>query len=148
MTICQQIRHVSNQLSYTPYYADSQKRRETVILQRTKRTKRSRRQRSGRFLTFFSRVGTAGMERDYSWSLVPFQAVCVHFDFQATEQPTRTENNPTDFFGGTAQLDPKTGVPSGRQRVLLTQRMTFGQHCCERQALHNKDSVDCRFSTK
>ena len=46
-------------------------------------------------------------------------------NFQATEQPTRTENNPTDFCGGTAQLDPKTGVPSRGQRVLLTQRMNF-----------------------
>ena len=46
-------------------------------------------------------------------------------NFQATEQPTRTEINPTDFCGGTAQLDPKTGVPSRRQRVLLTQRMNF-----------------------
>ena len=41
-------------------------------------------------------------------------------NFQATEQPTRTENNPADFCGGTAQLDPKTGVPSRGQRVLLT----------------------------
>ena len=48
---------------------------------------------------------------------------CLYF--QATEQPTRTENNPTDFCGGTAQLDPKTGVPSRGQRVLLTQRMNF-----------------------
>ena len=46
-------------------------------------------------------------------------------NFQATEQPTRKENNPTDFCGGTAQLDPKTGVPSRGQRVLLTQRMTL-----------------------
>ena len=53
--------------------------------------------------------------------VVPFQAVCVHTEFQATEQPTRTETNPTDFCGGTAQLDPKTGVPSRGQRVLLTQ---------------------------
>ena len=30
-------------------------------------------------------------------------------NFQATEQPTRTENNPTDLCGGTAQLDPTTG---------------------------------------
>ena len=45
--------------------------------------------------------------------------------FQATEQPTRTDNNPTDFCGGTAQLAPKTGVPSRGQRVLLTQRTTF-----------------------
>ena len=36
-------------------------------------------------------VGTNGMERDYSWSFAPFQAVCVHFEFQATEQPTRIE---------------------------------------------------------
>ena len=42
-------------------------------------------------------------------------------NFQATEQPTRTENSPTDFCGGTAHLDPKTGVPSRGQRVLLTQ---------------------------
>ena len=42
-------------------------------------------------------------------------------NFQATEQPTRTADNPTDFRGGTAQLDPKTGVPSRGQRVLLTQ---------------------------
>ena len=28
-------------------------------------------------------------------------------NFQATEQPTRTEYNPTDFCGGTAQLDQK-----------------------------------------
>ena len=46
-------------------------------------------------------------------------------NFQATEQPTRTELNPTDFCGGTAKLDPKTGVPSHEQRVLLTQRITF-----------------------
>ena len=46
-------------------------------------------------------------------------------NFQATEQPTRTENNPTDFCGGTTQLDPKTGVPSLGHRVLLTQWMTF-----------------------
>ena len=31
-------------------------------------------------------------------------------NFQATEQPTRTEINPTDFCGGTVQLDPKTGA--------------------------------------
>ena len=46
-------------------------------------------------------------------------------NFQATEQPTRTELNPTDFCGGTAKLDPKTGVPSRGQRVLLTQRMNY-----------------------
>ena len=45
--------------------------------------------------------------------------------FQTTEQRTRTENNPTDVFGGTAQLDPKTGVSSRGQRVLLTQIMTL-----------------------
>ena len=80
---------------------------------------------SGCVLTSFGRVGTVGMERGYSWSLVPFQAVCAHTEFPATEQPTRIENNPTDFCGGTAQLDPKTGVPSRGQRVLLTQRMHF-----------------------
>ena len=41
------------------------------------------------------------------------------------KQPTRTEINLTDFSGGTAQLDPKTGVPSRGQRGLLTQRMNF-----------------------
>ena len=35
--------------------------------------------------------------------------------FWATEQPTRTENNPTDVCGGTTQLDPKTEVPSRGQ---------------------------------
>ena len=28
--------------------------------------------RSGRVLTYFDRVETVGMERDYSWSFVPF----------------------------------------------------------------------------
>ena len=32
---------------------------------------------SGRVLTYFGRVGTVGMERGYSWSFIPFQAVCV-----------------------------------------------------------------------
>ena len=81
---------------------------------------------SGRVLTYFGRVGTVGMERGYSWSFVPFQAVRVHtVNFQATEQPTRTGINPTDFCGGTAQHDPKTVVPSRGQRVLLTQIMNF-----------------------
>ena len=44
-------------------------------------------------------------------------------NFQATEQPTRTKKSP--ICGGTAQLDPKTGVPSRGQRVLLTQRTTL-----------------------
>ena len=61
------------------------------------------------------------MERDYSWSFVPFQAVCVNFEFQATEQPTRKENNSTDFRGGTAQLAPKTGVPSRAASALDTE---------------------------
>ena len=64
------------------------------------------------------------MEREYSWSFVPFQAVCDHTEFQGTEQPTRTEMNPTDFCGGTAQIDFKTGLPSRGQRVLLTRGMT------------------------
>ena len=46
-------------------------------------------------------------------------------NFEATEQPTRTENNPIDVCGGTTQLDPKAGVPSRGQGVLLTQRMFF-----------------------
>ena len=46
-------------------------------------------------------------------------------NLQATEQPTRTANNPTDLCGGTAQLHPKTGVPSRGQRVLLTHIITF-----------------------
>ena len=86
----------------------------------------ARKSASGRVLTSFGRVGTVGMERSYSWSFVPFQGVIVSIlNFQPTEQPTRTEHNPTDFCGGTAQLDPKTGVPSRGQRVLLTQRMNF-----------------------
>ena len=36
---------------------------------------------TGRVLTYFDRVGTIGMERDYSWPFVPFQAVCVHTEF-------------------------------------------------------------------
>ena len=36
--------------------------------------------------------------------------VCVHVEFQATEQPTGIENNPTDFRGGTAQMDSNTGL--------------------------------------
>ena len=35
----------------------------------------------GRVLTYFDRVGTVGMEGDYWWSFVPFQAVCVHLEF-------------------------------------------------------------------
>ena len=35
----------------------------------------------GCVLTSFGRVGTVGMERGYSWSFVPFQAVCVHTEF-------------------------------------------------------------------
>ena len=45
-------------------------------------------------------------------------------NFQATEQPTRTEINPTDFCGGIAQIDPKTGV-TWAASALLTQRMNF-----------------------
>ena len=48
-----------------------------------------------------------------------------NLNFQANEQPTPTKNSPTDFCGGTAQLDSKTGVPSRGQRVLLTQRTTL-----------------------
>ena len=50
----------------------------------------------GRVLTYFDRVGTVGMERDYSWSfvMIHFNLFCVHVEFQATENPTRTENNP------------------------------------------------------
>ena len=78
---------------------------------------------SGLVLTYFDRVGTVGMERDYSWSFIPSQAVCVHFEFQATDW--NRKYNPSDLCGGSAQLDPKTGVPSRGQRVLLTQRMTL-----------------------
>ena len=42
--------------------------------------------------------------------------------YQATEQPTRTGDNPTEFCGGSAQLDQKTGVPSRGQRMRLTQK--------------------------
>ena len=47
------------------------------------------------------------MERDYSWSFVPFQAVCVHSEFpgnRATDPNRKYTCNPTDFCGGTAQL--------------------------------------------
>ena len=44
-------------------------------------------------------------------------------NFQATEQPTRTENSSTDFCGGTAQLDPKTGAITWAASV-LTQKIT------------------------
>ena len=53
-----------------------------------------------------------------------------NLNFQANEQPTPTKNSPSDFCGGTAQLDSKTGVPSRGQRVLLTQRMTFHANIC------------------
>ena len=53
---------------------------------------------------------------------------------QATGQPTRTENNPTDFCGGTAQLDPTTRLPSRGRRVLLTQRMNFHAKTSARHA--------------
>ena len=36
---------------------------------------------SGRVSTYFDQVGTVGMELDYSWSFVPFRAVCVHAEF-------------------------------------------------------------------
>ena len=45
---------------------------------------------SGRVLTYYDRVRTVGMELDYSWSFVPFQAVCVHSEFSAgTRSSTR-----------------------------------------------------------
>ena len=67
------------------------------------------------------------MELDYSTRGRSFHSklFVIILNFQATEQPTRTGNNPTDFCGGTALLDPKTGVPSCGQRALLTQRMTL-----------------------
>ena len=58
---------------------------------------------------------------------------CVYFEIQATELPTRTESNPTDFCGGTALLDHKTGVPSRGQRVLLTEN-GFARKYSARQA--------------
>ena len=76
-------------------------------------------------LTSFGRVGTVGMNEAIRGRLFHSKLFVSILNFQATEQPIRTENNPTDFCGGTAQLDPKTGVPSRGQRVLLTQRMNF-----------------------
>ena len=71
---------------------------------------------------YFDAVGTVVWNettRGCSFHSKPFLSI---LNFQATEQPTRTEkNNPTDFCGGTAQLDPKTGVPSRGQRVLSTE---------------------------
>ena len=83
---------------------------------------------SGRFWTQ-SGDNPLGLERlewnettpGRSFHSKPFVAI---LNFQATEPPTRTENSPTDFCGGIAQLDPKTGVRSRGQRVLLAQRTT------------------------
>ena len=72
--------------------------------------------------TGFERLEWNETTRGRSFDSKLFVSILI---FQATEQPTRTENNPTDFCGGTAQLDPKTAVPSRGQRVLLTQRMNF-----------------------
>ena len=55
-------------------------------------------------------------------------------NFQATEQPTRTENNSTDSRSGTAQLDPKTGVASRGQRVL--------------SALDTENDFSCKYSVR
>ena len=65
--------------------------------------------------------------RDYDSVVVcvPFLRVLCPFGLQATEQPTRTKNNPTDFCDGTAQIDSKAGVPSRGQRVLLTRIRTL-----------------------
>ena len=43
-------------------------------------------------LTSFGRVGTVGMERGYSWSFVPFQAVCVHTEFPGNRATDRNRN--------------------------------------------------------
>ena len=40
----------------------------------------------GHVLTYFDRVGTVGMERDYLWSFVPYQAVRV--PFRISRQPS------------------------------------------------------------
>ena len=66
---------------------------------------------SGRVLTYFDQVGTVGMERDYSRSFVPFQAVCVHTEFPGSRATDPNRKYP--------------GVPTRGQRVLLTQRMNF-----------------------
>ena len=42
-------------------------------------------------------------------------------NIQATEQPTRTCINPTDFCGGTAEIDPKAGVPPRAASALDTE---------------------------
>ena len=77
-----------------------------------------------------SELHSAGLER-LEWNEA-IRGISFHsklfvsiLNFQATEQPTRTLINPTDCCGGTAQLDPKTGVPSRGKRVLLTQKMNF-----------------------
>ena len=54
-------------------------------------------------------------------------------NFQATEQPTRTENNPTDFCGGTAQLDPTAGV---------------GAVTWATSALDTENGFSCKYSAK
>ena len=71
-------------------------------------TKRRKPARLRACLNLFRPGWNGWNERDYSWSFHAKLFVSI-LNFQATEQPTRTENSPTDFCGGTAQLDPKTG---------------------------------------
>ena len=80
---------------------------------------------SGRVLTYFDRVGRLEWNKTTRGRSFHFKLFVSILNFQATEQPTRTENNLAHFCGGTAQLDPKTGVPSRGQRVHLTQIMTL-----------------------
>ena len=53
-----------------------------------------------------------------------FESILNEFPGNRATDPNR-KYNPTDFCGGTAQLDPKTGVPSRGQRLLSIQRINF-----------------------
>ena len=64
--------------------------------------------RSWHVLICFDRVGTVGMERDYSWSFVPFRAVCVRSEFPG--------NRATDPNRRKTQLTLAAGPRSSTRR--------------------------------
>ena len=49
----------------------------------------------GRVFTYFDRVATVGMQRDYSWSFVALQAVCVCSEYRSNlaTDPNRKQLN-------------------------------------------------------
>jgi len=76
---------------------------------------------------FIRLVWLPGMEREYSWSFVPFHAgfggLCPIEILGNRHWTGRTQIDPTGICLGTVQLDSKTGVPSRGQRVILAQRI-------------------------